>query len=70
MLAGIKDLSFEERLLLLESLARDLREQSRQVTPKKSSINRIRGLLKPDGPLPTDAELADAYIDHLLEKHT
>jgi hypothetical protein len=29
----------------------------------------LRGALKPEGPLPTDAELKDAYTDHLGEKH-
>jgi len=29
----------------------------------------VRGLLKPAGPLPTDAELKDDYTRYLIEKY-
>ena len=69
LMVEIRRLSFEERLELLESLTRTLREERRTNSQAGSSVNRVRGLLKPDGPLPTDAELADGYTDYLIEKY-
>ena len=70
MLLEIKHLSFQERLELLESITRSLREELRSVHPGESSLARVRGLLKLDGPLPSDKEMADAYGEHLMEKYT
>ena len=70
VMTEISRLSYEERLELLASLTRTLREEWRSHSRAESSLNQVRGLLKPDGPLPTDAELADDYTDYLIEKYT
>jgi hypothetical protein len=70
LIAEIRRLPMEERLLLLESLSRDIRESLRPRVPKGSSLERVLGMLAPDGPLPTDEALRDAYADYLTEKYT
>jgi len=70
IITEIRSLPVEDRLKLLESLAHSLREEWRPKSQAGSSVNRVRGLLKPDGPLPSDAELKEIYPDHLMEKYT
>lgn len=70
LMSEVRHLSLEERLQLLELLAHTLREEWSPRRGPRSSVARLRGLLKSEGPPPTDAELADAYTDHLLEKYT
>lgn len=70
LLDQIKQLSLEERLELIEVLTRSISEELRPRQRNGSSLSRVRGLLKPDGPLPSDDELQDAYTNHLLEKYS
>ena len=70
VMAEIRQLSFEDRLELLELLTITLRYEGQPARSSGSSVSRVRGLLKPDGPQPTDAELTDVYADHLMEKYT
>jgi hypothetical protein len=35
-----------------------------------SSLERVRGLLRPEGEMPTDEDLADDYTRYLIEKYT
>lgn len=68
----IKQLSFKERLELLEAIARSLQAElvpSSQPEPA-SSLNRSLGILKPEGPMPTDEELKEDYINYLIEKYS
>jgi hypothetical protein len=70
VMAEVGRLSLEDRLELLELLTRTLREEWRSERPTASSLGRLRGLLKSDDPPPSDAELAEIYETHLLEKYT
>jgi len=70
VIAEIRHFSFEEKLQLLEALTHTLHDEWRPHPRTGSSVSRVRGLLKPDGPPPTDAELTDAYTDYLMEKYT
>jgi hypothetical protein len=36
----------------------------------ESVVTRLRGIAKPDGPLPTDEELKDDYVRYLAEKYS
>jgi dihydroneopterin aldolase len=66
MVAEIPRLSVQERLALLEAVTRSLREE---LLPRTgSSLGRILGIAKPDGPLPTDEKIKAAYSDYLIEK--
>lgn len=68
-----KRLPLHEQLQLVEELLRGMRETARPTVRSKRRrivpFKELRGALKPDGPLPTDAELKDAYTEHLLEKY-
>jgi hypothetical protein len=68
-----KRLPLHEQLQLVEEILRGMRETAWSAArPKRRRIvpfRQLRGALKPDGPLPADAELKDAYTDHLLEKY-
>jgi hypothetical protein len=68
-----KRLPLHEQLQLVEEILRGVRETARPaVRARRRRIvpfKQLRGALKPEGPLPTDAELKDAYTDHLVEKY-
>jgi len=68
--AEVRRFSFEERLELLALLSQTLYNEGKPSTHTGSSVDRLRGLLKPDGQLPTNAELRDIYSNHLIEKYT
>jgi hypothetical protein len=69
LVAGVRRLSAVERLALLEVLARSLREDFAAPARAGSSLERVRGMARPDGPLPSDQELHDAYVDYLVKKY-
>ena len=65
----IQTLPLAERLSLLEVLAQSLQADIQTENVRTSSLARVRGMLKPDGPAPSDRELKEAYTDHLIEKY-
>jgi hypothetical protein len=68
ILAEIPSLSFEERLQLIETISRSLRED-RQVRGGRRA-SELLGILKTDGPTPTDEKLREDYTDYLMEKYS
>jgi hypothetical protein len=68
ILAEIPSLSFEERLQLIETLSRSLRAD-RQVRGGKRA-SELLGILKTDGPTPTDEELREDYTNYLMEMYS
>ena len=70
-------LPLSERLWLIEELMHSVREEfNHTITPvaeaphhNGSSLERVLGMLKPDGPMPTDEELAEDYVNYLMEKY-
>ena len=71
MAVEIERLPLNEQLALLEALTRSLRKvltQSGTKEPGKSP-KLTRGMLKPDGPMPTDEELKQDYTDYLIRKY-
>ena len=70
VIAEIRRLSFEDRLELLRLLNESLRGEQETKPGGGTTLNRVRGLLKPDGPPPDDGELREAYVEHLMEKYT
>ncbi|HWX43129.1 MAG TPA: hypothetical protein VN345_18430 [Blastocatellia bacterium] len=68
VITEVKHLSVEDRMLLLKFL-RDMVPGEGASRSTASSAIRLRGALKPNGPVPTDEEVANAYADHLLEKY-
>jgi len=66
---NIKQLTLEEQLSLLETLSRLIRGTLRQEARPANSKANLRGILKPDGALPAEKALKDAYADYLIEKY-
>jgi hypothetical protein len=66
---NIKQLTLEEQLTLLETLSRLIRGTLRQEAKPTDSRANLRGILKPDGVLPPEEELTDAYTQYLIEKY-
>lgn len=65
---NIKQLTLEEQLSLLETLSRLIRGTLRQEAKPTNSRANLRGILKPDGALPSEQALKDTYADYLIEK--
>ena len=68
LLIQIQKLPLEDRLTLLEALTRGLQEEKRP--RKRVPVAEIRGIAKPDGPIPTDEELKEDYTRYLMEKYS
>ena len=60
----------QERLRLLEMIAASLQTERPGPLPRGVPAERLRGIIKPDGPMPTDEELKDDYTRYLIEKYT
>lgn len=81
VIAEVQQLSPAERVMLVETILRWWREEmARAETPNLAQTRQarlqaippasaLRGLAKPDGPLPTDTALQDDYIAHLEQKY-
>jgi hypothetical protein len=61
-------LSVQDEQLASDSGAGEQSEVSRE--EKLAAFHRLRGMLKTDGPPPTDEELKDDYIEYLAEKYS
>ena len=70
LLTEISQLPLDERLALLEALTHSLRTELRRTSRSGSLADRVRGLLKPAGPLPTDVERKDDYTRYMIKKYT
>lgn len=70
IVSEMRQLPLREKLLLLEELTQTIRaELTPQPTRTGSSVDRVRGIAKPEGPPPTDDEIKDSYVQYLLEKY-
>jgi hypothetical protein len=70
LLIEIRRLSMNERIVLIETLVHDLREEMQSQTTLSSSLERAYGLLSTDTTPPTDEEIKEIIADHLMEKHS
>ena len=68
--AEIVRLPVYERLSLLELVSRSLRDDLVPHTPTKSLTARLRGIARPAGPAPADAEVEDDYTTYLERKYS
>ena len=69
LVAEAERLSLDERLLLIERLARSIRQELSSPAHRELSLRLVRGMLKPDGPMPTDEELKEDYTNDLMQKY-
>ena len=67
MMTEIPHLSHEERLALLEALYRSLRAETEQASI--GSLLHLRGVLKPDTPLPDTYDYKEEYANYVIEKY-
>ncbi len=62
-----------EQLQLVEELLRGIRQTAAKPVRRKRGqvrpFSELRGALKPEGSMPTDDEVEDAYTRHLIEKY-
>ena len=65
----IQTLPLSERLSLLVVLTQSLQDDIRVEAGQKSTQARVRGILKADGPPPSDQDIEDNYTDYLIEKY-
>jgi hypothetical protein len=67
----IGKLPLAEQLSLMETLSRFISRRTFKHSEPKTSLERVRGMLKPapGEPMPTDADLLDDYTDYLMEKY-
>jgi hypothetical protein len=67
----ISRLPIEQRLELLEMIARDVREEMQSSGERGTALSqRLSGVIKFDGEPPTDEELKDMRADYLREKYS
>lgn len=69
IVVAVRQLPNEKRLTLLEELVHLLATEWQPPRSGESSLDRVRGMLKPDGPIPSERELRDSHTDYLIEKH-
>ena len=68
LIEEIKQLTVEEQLALREVLDRLIRSAPSSEMRTPGSVAKLRGILKPEGAVPTDEELSDAYTDYSIKK--
>lgn len=69
VLAEAKALPVEERRRLMREIATSLRDEGEIPVPRGVPASRLHGIIKFDGPPPTDEELREDYINYLIEKY-
>ncbi|MBE7550782.1 MAG: hypothetical protein HS126_06865 [Anaerolineales bacterium] len=69
LVSEIKQLPSSEQQDLLQLLITLVTESANQQPLLGSSVMRVRGMLKPDSPLPTDEDLVEDYTRYLIEKY-
>lgn len=64
-------LPLQERLLPFDTLMHSTQQEfgEKRKSQTGSSLNRGLGVLKTDGPAPTDEDLSKEYVDYLVEKY-
>lgn len=67
----IENLPLDKQLALMETLARAISRRAFKRSAPKTSLEQVRGMLKPapGEPMPTDDDLLDDYTDYLMKKH-
>ncbi len=73
VVSAAKRLPLDEQLQLVEELVRGMRQTAARPVSREGGqvkpFSELRGALKPEGPLPTDDEVEDEYVKHLIEKY-
>ncbi len=59
-----------EREAVVEEITRSIRVEILPPEARVSIVDRLYGIAKPDGPMPSDEELKEDYIRYLSEKYS
>ena len=70
LIKEIRQLPVARKLELLQIISQDVQEETKPAAGRVSLVEKLRGLAKPDGPLPTDEEIKEDYIRYLTEKYS
>lgn len=70
LLSEIEKLSLAERVELLETITRSVREELQPRARTPGAVGRLRGIAKPDGATPSDEELKADYVNYLSGKYS
>lgn len=70
LLDEIRRLPIEQRIELLEAIARSVSEEVQPRARDATLVSRLRGIAKFDGPPPSDEEIKDEYARYLTEKYS
>jgi hypothetical protein len=70
IIAGIEQLPADERKEIFEFLRHSFNETLEQPKPRGLPVEKMFGSLRPDGPLPTDEEIRQDYLDYLESKYS
>lgn len=69
-----RGLPLQEQQALVEEMIRSIQEtrepKRHTVDEKLAAVNRLRGAFKTNGPLPTDEELKEDYVNYLMKKYS
>jgi hypothetical protein len=65
-----RQLPIAEREAVVEEITRSIREEIQPVERRLSIVERLYGIAKPDGPMPSDEELKEDYVNYLTEKYS
>lgn len=69
LIKEIQQLPVEERIAVMDAISRSLQED-KPFEMRVSIVDRLYGIAKPDGPMPSDEELKEDYIRYLTEKYS
>ena len=70
LIKEIKELPLNGRLMVLDAISRSVQEEAQPPKSRVSVVDKLWGIAKPDGPLPSDEELKEDYIRYLTEKYS
>jgi hypothetical protein len=70
IVAEIPQLTYDERLELIETLSQSLRSKPSTVARRSVPASKLRGVLKTNNSTPTNEEIKQEYISYLEEKYT
>ena len=70
LIKEIKQLPVEERIAVIDEISQSVQEETQSRKARVSIVDRLYGIAKPDGPIPSDEELKEDYIRYLTEKYS
>ena len=70
LIKEIKQLPVEERMAVIDEISQSVQEETQPRKARVSIVDKLYGIAKPDGPMPSDEELKEDYIRYLTEKYS